>query len=281
MADDNYRQNELNHVWIVADYAEGDLAFKEVGARITSIDRSVVIHDVPVPAFKTVSAGFVISQLALNFGGVGWQYIFANVAPRKDDPNHRLDNEGEKLVYVELNSGTKIVAVNSGYTLSFIRDFIQKIFSVEVSNNGSQFRSRDYYPDAVCDVTSGRRKLIGREIDVDIPEPPKYTIAYVDNFGNIKTTVPLSSLEKDIAGLKRGDTLGVEIDGILKNAFYGKGIFDVREGGMIVAPGSSGRKNDKFVEISIRGGSAIDAFEYQDRQRAFETKVKISKRKIR
>ena len=35
--------------------------------------------------------------------------IYSNTAPRRDDAESRKENEGEVLVYAELNNGSKVV----------------------------------------------------------------------------------------------------------------------------------------------------------------------------
>jgi hypothetical protein len=108
-------------VHIIADYGMGDLAFAEVVQRIKFHlpDAEPVL--VPVPPFCTVAAGFCIAQLGLHTAPPG-TLIYHNVAPREDNEAARAGNAGERLAYARLPTGVRVIGVNSGYTLSFIKD---------------------------------------------------------------------------------------------------------------------------------------------------------------
>jgi len=69
-----------------------------------------------VPPFSTLATGFWIAQLGLN-PGPAERLIYHNCAPRQDDSEPRVDNEGEGLTYALLSNGVKVVGVNAGYTL--------------------------------------------------------------------------------------------------------------------------------------------------------------------
>lgn len=55
---------------------------------------------------------------------------------------------------------------------------------------GSQFRSRDVFPQAAAAIAMGCPSALGDEIHAQaLPPPPSSVIAYVDGYENIKTTI--------------------------------------------------------------------------------------------
>ncbi len=248
-------------IFIVGDFGAGDLAFAEIKRKIKCRVRDADIDYVTVHAYSTISTGFCIYQLALDREGADEEkgtYIFSNTAPRRDNPNPRSDNEGEGLAYARLDTGLEIVAVLSGYTFSFIKPMIRELRRIVVDNKGSQFRSRDKYPEPLSRIIKGDYSCLGEEIAIErIPEPPRDRIAYIDGYGNIKITTRVSDLEA-----RQGEKVGVVIAGRELLGTYTGGMFSVKEGELSVAPGSSGTADNRFIEISIRLGNASKAFGY-------------------
>ena len=81
--------------------------------------------------------------------------VFANTAPRKDRTSARKNNAGEGLVYGVLRNGVELIAVNSGHSLSFVRDDLVELCETIAPDKGSQFRSRDFFPQIVAMVAKG------------------------------------------------------------------------------------------------------------------------------
>ncbi len=238
---------------LVADYGKNDLAFSEVITHLKMNHPHVDVFPISVPPFSTIATGFVISQIALqNVEGMG---IYANTAPRKDERQARLRNAGESFLYARLKNGVPIMAVNSGYSLSFIKKEIASLYHVKISNEGSQFRSRDNFPEAVISIMKGESTHIGAPVELDsIPEPPEKCVAWIDGYGNIKTTIRLSSIN-----YKPGDPIKVTLNTTTHQATFAPGTFEVREGELAFAPGSSGG-DDRFMELFLRGSNAYKAF---------------------
>jgi len=247
-------------VHIVADYGDGDLAFAEVVQRIKLYlpDAEPVL--VPVPPFCTVAAGFCIAQLGLHPAPPG-TLIYHNVAPREDDAAARPENAGERLAYAQLVTGVRVIGVNSGYALSFIKDVAENLQWSASSAAGSQFRSRDVFPQAAAAIAMGHPSALGDEIDPEaVPQIPSSVIAYVDGYGNMKTTIAYD--EKKIAA---GKCTTVKINDCDHEAKMSDGAFAVRHGELAFAPGSSGwplagGKEIRWMEIFLRGGNAWDLF---------------------
>ena len=247
---------------VVCDYGSGDLAFAEVYSAIRrQLPSEYQIHFSSVGSFETIPTGFIVAQLGLQDESLRptEMMIFANCAPRKDRTEARSNNEGEGLLYAVLDNGVAVFAVNSGYSLSFVRDRIKELYAVAVGNGGSQFRSRDTFPVPLGlalkgDMSFKKEALIPRNV---IPDMPRGVLGYVDSFGNLKTTY--RDGDKELSNLNPGDRVSLLINGIEISATVASGSFNVHEGELAFAPGSSGHDR-RFWEIFQRGGSAWQTF---------------------
>ncbi|WP_447978603.1 hypothetical protein [Candidatus Nitrospira bockiana] len=247
-------------VHIVADYGEGDLAFAEVIQRIKIYlpDAEPVVT--PVAPFDTLATGFCIAQLGLNPAPPG-TIVYHNVAPRQDDEAARTRNAGERLSYARLPTGVRVIGVNAGYALSFIREDAEKLRWAAAPAEGSQFRSRDLFPQAAAAIALGRPNALAEDIPLSaVPAVPPRRIAYVDGYGNLKTTV-----RYDPHKVRPGMVLKVDIEGVTQEATVSDGTFEVPQGRMAFAPGSSGWTTKRgevlrWIELFLRGGNAYEAF---------------------
>lgn len=246
-------------IHVIADYGKKDPAFSEVAHRFKSLDRDIKIQETSVPSFSTVATGFWIAQLGLYNPRIDESAIYANTAPRKHDKEAQQDNQGEKLLYAKLDNGLSVIAVNSGYSLSFVKHRIGTLRMVDTSDKGSQFRSRDFFPKATYEILEKDERL-EEELSIDdrVPDPPEKIIGFIDGYGNIKTTIKESDLDLESEKAK------VTIEDKTKEVFVESNTFEVPEGELSFAAGSSGPKNDRFMEIFLRGGSAAEVFEDPD-----------------
>ena len=246
-------------IHLIADYGPNDPAFAEVSQRLLSYQPDARIQCLSVPPFSTLATGFWIAQLGLNVGPPK-RCIYHNCAPRHDNPDARLDNEGEGLTYAVLPNDIKVIGVWAGYTLSFIKDLAISIHTVEVSRAGSQFRSRDVFPQAAASLLKGEHHLLGDPIaPSQIPNIPSERVAWIDGYGNLKTTI-----QSDSVSFEPNTKVTVRIGDIVSDAVFSDGSFDVPEGTLAFAPGSSGWKIDgksyRWMELFLRGGSAWQRF---------------------
>ena len=242
---------------VVADFGTGDLAFAEVAQRFALHLPEAQVWPTAVPAFATVTAGFLVAQLALGEGPDD-RAVFLNVAPRRDDEGARRDNDGERLVHARLASGVQVVGVLAGLAFSFLAEAGAELRWVEAPSAGSQFRSRDLFPAATARALAGEG--LGDPVPADrIPAVPGGRLAYVDGFGNLKTTVDAAEAPPP------GATVSVTIGGVRRDAVRAGGGFAVPHGGLAFAPGSSGwrlpdGRERRWMELFLRGGSAHEAF---------------------
>lgn len=240
---------------IIADYGVGDPAFTEVTLQLQNALPNVHIYPLSTPPFSTVNTGFWIYQLALT-PNLTNTTIYSNTAPRRETPKAQKNNSGEKLIYAKLKNGFEIIAVNAGHVFSFVKDEIADFRLIKVANAGSQFRSRDNYPQAVIEMVQGKKTFLGEKVPKTvIPPPPTNVIASIDGYGNIKTTIRMSQVK-----FKPGKRVTITIHTQMHVATYTDGVFNIKDGELAFAPGSSGHK-DKFMEIFVRGASAYKLFE--------------------
>lgn len=251
----------MMYIDFIADYGsktgQDDLAFSEVDRNLCEEFDALnipfpIIKNLSVQPFNTVETGFVVAQLAQNSKLGKNHIIYHNTAPRKDELSARENNAGEFLAVCELENGIRIIGVYGGYSFSFLD---APVYKVKCASDGSQFRSRDIFPACVANLAQYIGKslsewpLLGEQVQ-NIPTVPENTILSIDGYGNIKTNIRI-----------KNDIRSVVINNIEKNLNVGKGIFDTRDGDLVLAPGSSGWKNQMFSEICLRGGSAKELFD--------------------
>lgn len=251
-------------LYVIADYGDlHDLAFAEVTQKLhyELCDLTVETRAYAVPAFDTVATGFALAQTAINSKlGAGHKF-YVNTAPRKDDLTPRVKNSGEGLVYAKLHNGVEIVAVNSGYSLSFVKDAAVEIREIHCDKDGSQFRSRDVFPPAFGLIAHGDYSHVGTaDIRDSIPSYPKNAICYTDGYGNMKCSVEPGDLQKI-----NGKHVTLDVNGRAMAARVADGIFGVADGEFCLSKGSSGwalpdGSRVEFSEIVMRGGNAAKAF---------------------
>lgn len=250
-------------VYVIADYGNlHDLAFAEVTQKLHHELRDINSDIIPyaVPAFDTYATGFVLAQTAINSKLGGRQKFYVNTAPRKDDLTPRVKNSGEGLAYAKLTNGVEIVAVNSGFSLSFIKDAAVEIREIHCDKDGSQFRSRDIFPIAFGQIAHGDYSHLGADIRDSVPDMPKNAVCYTDGYGNMKCSVDPSELEKI-----KGRHVTLDVNGRASAALAAEGIFGVADGQFCFSKGSSGwtlpdGSKVEFSEIVMRGGNAAKAF---------------------
>jgi hypothetical protein len=248
-------------VHIIADYGHGDLAFAEVVQRLKCYLPDAEPMLTTVPPFSTLAAGFCIAQLGLNEAPAG-TIIYHNVAPRLDDPEARISNAGERLAFARLPTGVRVIGVNAGHTFAFVRDAAEELRWAAVAAEGSQFRSRDLFPQAAAAIALGRPEAVAEPLPrTDIPEVPGYRIAYIDGYGNLKTTIRLHENP-----VRSGSVIRVRIGRAEREAIASDGSFAVEPGRLAFAPGSSGWRyprdgERRWMELFLRGGSAWETFD--------------------
>jgi hypothetical protein len=237
---------------VICDYAPNGLEFGEISSRLQyhlNEPHGVRIHPTSVPSLDTMAIGFTTAQYALA-PHMGKMVIYGNAAPRRDKSKAKKDNSDNGIQYARLDNGVEIINVYSEYAFGFVKDHIVEYRDIDCPNGGSQFRSRDFFPERVARLINGDRSILTKELNIkDIPEIPNNLVAWTDGFGNIKTTMRKSDLEK--AGLKSGQSVQVICNGVSMLGVIAEGGFAVDRGVLAVNAGSSGFE-DPFIELFLR-----------------------------
>lgn len=260
-APEKIKQRSL-HIEVIADYGGGhstDHAFNEVRNHFYRFDREQKMRTLtthPVYAFSTIETGFWIAQEGLHSEHSDL-VIFSNTAPRGDIKWH--GEERQSFVCGILDNNIPIFAVNAGYNLSFVKDRLRGLWEVICPNEGTQFRSRDYYPEATMAILRGDFSRIGKEIQLSkIIDIPEFKLASVDGYGNLKTTIKKSHLSETVLKSK---IIRVTINGYshfalntLIDNVNGK-IYD-----LCMFQGSSGGRLGNYLEFVRLQARACDDF---------------------
>lgn len=246
---------------VIADYAPMSQEFAEILQRIHSQnwDLDLTLLPTSVPSMDTIGTGFLTYQLALGANPPG-TVLYVNTAPRKERKSAMSNNAGEKLVWARVrvpgSHDLELVAVNSGHTLSLLKPHILELRRLQVEHEGSQFRSRDFFPQVVSDILHGRHgERLLEELPVEeIPEFPEAAVMWIDGFGNIKT-----SIRRSRSPYGEGQKVHIRIGTKRATALVTGGVFSVDEGELAWSVGSSGH-DDPFMEVFLRGAGAADLF---------------------
>ncbi len=264
-------------LYVICDYAPTGLEFAEITSRLQHFindPHGVRIHPVSTPPLDTIAVGFVTGQLAFAPTN-GKVFIYGNSAPRRSSAKAQVNNIDDGLKYVKLDNGTEIMQVYSEFSLSFVKDHIVEFRDVDCPDAGSQFRSRDFFPERVAKLINGDRSILTEELNVsDIDDVPSNLVAWTDGFGNIKTTMRKSDLDR--MGLQSGEKVQVILNGVSMLGVVATGGFAVDRGVLAVNAGSSGY-DDPYIELFLRvhhmkEKTAAVRFDYPEGGTEFEIK---------
>ncbi|HYD34517.1 MAG TPA: hypothetical protein VD999_00455 [Vitreimonas sp.] len=262
---------------VICDYAPNGLEFAEISNMLQynlSKPHGVRIHPTSVPSLDTMAVGFVTAQVAFA-PHKGKKFIYGNAAPRRDTSKAMKNNIDHGIKYARLDNGVEIINVYSEYAFGFVKKHIVEFRDIDCPAEGSQFRSRDFFPERVARLIDGDRSVLTRELDVnEIPDIPHNLTAWTDGFGNIKTTMRQSDIDK--MKLKAGDKVQVILNGVSMLGVIAKGGFTVPRGVLAVNAGSSGY-DDPFIEFFLRvhhmkEKTASVRFDYPEGGTEFEIK---------
>jgi hypothetical protein len=259
----------------IHDYVGGGMEFGEITNRLHYYlhePHKIRIHDTSVPPLDTMAIGFVTAQYAYA-PFVGKMYIYGNAAPRRGSTKAKKKNSDNGIKYARLKNGVEIINVDSEYAFGFVKNDIVEFRNIDCPNQGSQFRSRDLFPERVAKLINGDRSILTDELDVaDIPDIPSNLVAWTDGFGNIKTTMRKSDLER--LGHKVGQSVQVILQGVSMVGVIALGGFTVDRGMLAINAGSSGY-DDPYIELFLRvhqmsEKTAAVRFDYPPGGTAFE-----------
>jgi len=202
---------------------------------------------------STIHTAFLISQIVQTEEYLGRPIetvIFHNTDPRIHTKDSTIKAEGALPLIVKLKSGIYLTGPNAGFSYSMIKDKIDVVFEYKGLNVHGQFHSRDLYSKIsayLMDYLEDEMEL--EEIGVDnIPDFKGYYIGHIDNFGNIKTTITHDEFK---GKYEYGEKMKIKINGVTKQAKYVSNLFGGVPGELVIYPGSSGKNDNRYLEISI------------------------------
>lgn len=234
---------------VVSDWAKDTLACQEFKSAVEGHLNSAGSPNIDFVESEpsTIHTAFLLNQLVQTEEYLGKPLntvFFVNT-----DLRENKKTKAEPLI-IKLKSGIVVIGPNSQNSFSLIKDKIEVVFIYDEIVD-SQFRSRDLYS-KVCSFFMENREdeLFLEEAHLNlIPylEKNKYYIGHIDNYGNIKTTITHEELK---GRYEYDDNVEINIGGVKKIARYVPGLFKGEVGELIIYPGSSGNKNNPFIEIS-------------------------------
>lgn len=240
---------------VIADWANDTLTCQEIASAVEGFLKNPegmkisFISSTP----STINTSFLLSQVVESeerYGRPQNTVIFENTDPRLQTRESVKKAKGAEFIIVKLKSGIFLCGPNAGFNFSLVKDKIDEIFHYEGLDKGSQFRSRDLY----SRVSAHLMDSLEDELDLtevrtdEIPTPQGYFIGHIDNYGNIKTTIRGSNVKGQF---EYGDTVTVTINEITKKAKYVDNLFGGTPGELVLYPGSSGKADDPYLEVSV------------------------------
>ncbi len=224
-------------------------------------------------SFQMVDA--LDAALNVEYPQEGLTLVFGNIAPRNGDVKKR-ENNGSKFGYCTIGNAI-IASTVDGHCFSLLEKLglVEDVKVVDIPEvlawavgkrliseqqvpdiRDGQFRSYEFLP------RLGRWIVDGHDVP---PKPtlfitrPLPTIAFIDCFGNVKTTV----LQAEMLAACDGDlrTLPLDFNRFLKLPLYRRLSYVPEDGKLALTIGSSGFGEKRLVEIVINGGRAADAIE--------------------
>ncbi|MDH7476151.1 MAG: SAM-dependent chlorinase/fluorinase [Microgenomates group bacterium] len=233
---------------VVADWSADSLSCQEFKISFEGFlkdDRGLNLSFVESTP-STIHTAFLLAQVVETterYGKPLETVIFQNTDPRIGM------KKGEFLV-IKLKSGIYLAGPNAGYDFSLIKEKIDEAFVYQGLQSNSQFRSRDLFS-RVCAhlIEEMEDELELEEIHLNlIPELKGFYIGHIDNFGNIKTTIK----HEDLKGrYEYKDQIKIKINQVEKKAWYVDHLFAGEPGELVIYPGSSGVKDNPFIEIAV------------------------------
>jgi hypothetical protein len=233
---------------VISDWVNDTLACQEFRS---AVEGFIQKEDHPNIYFvsslrSTIHTSFLISQVVETEERLG--------RPQKTiifmSTDHREENDVAYFVIIRLKSGIYICGPNADNVFSMIKSKIDLIFDYKGLEISGQFHSRDLYS-RVCAhlIEEMEDELELEELHTNIiPVLSDFYVAHIDSFGNIKTTIPISKFK---GKYEFGDELFITINKIRKRVIFISNIFTAQPGILIIYPGSSGKKDDPFLEIAV------------------------------
>lgn len=239
---------------VIGDYCDDTLVTQELRSAIQGFLKDSTGAQISFVSStpSTIHTAFLLGQLVMTevrYGRPQETVFFVNTDPRLEKKEHVAQAKGSKGVVLRLASGIMITGPNAGYSFSLVKSEIEKAYLYPALNKGSQFRSRDNYARVIAhlmDYMESELELEDTSIGI-VPEFRGSYIGHIDNYGNIKTTIPESQFK---GKYEYDETVRIRIGQSEHAAVYVDNLFGGVVGQLVVYPGSSGKPDDRYLEIS-------------------------------
>ncbi len=239
----------MKKIIVIADWTDDTLAQQEFRSSLEGYLKEPDYLNISFISStpSTIHTGFLVSQISETeerYGKPLDTVIFANTDPRLDK------SSGAELIVIKLISGLFICGPNAGHDFSLIKNKTEKLYRYQGVDKGSQFRSRDLYS-RIC-----AHLMEEMEDSLELEEAPADTtpllngfyIGHIDNFGNIKTTITLDNFK---GKYEYDEKIKLQINKTTKEAKFVTNLFGGLLGELVIYPGSSGPKDNPYLEISV------------------------------
>jgi len=240
---------------VVSDWVDDSLTcaefFSAVLGFLSELKNAQITFVSSTPS--TIHTSFLINQIVEveeRFGRPLETVIFQNTDPRLQSKTKVEKAQGAKFLVIRLKSGLYLCGPNAGYDFSMVKERIDEVFEYKDFDKGSQFRSRDLYSRVCAHLMEAMEdELDLEEVLVDvIPDLKGFYIGHIDNFGNIKTTITHEDLKGKV---EYGEYTKIKIGKVIKKVRYVDNLFGGEVGELVIYPGSSGKKDNPYLEISV------------------------------
>lgn len=240
---------------VLADWASDSLTNQEFRSAVEGFlkDPNGIRLSFVSSTPSTIHTSFLMNQIVLTeerYGNPLETVIFQNTDPRIQTDEAVQQSKGAEFIIVRLVSGVMLCGPNAGYDFSMMRHKIEKVYRYPGLDKGSQFRSRDLYSRVsahLMDEMEDEMELVEEHTNI-IPGLQDNYIGHIDNYGNIKTTLTHEEMK---GKYQLGEEIPINLNGVSKKAKYVSNLFGGTPGELVIYPGSSGVKDNPFIEISV------------------------------
>ncbi len=246
----------MKNLIIIADYCSDSLTTQELRSALLGhlskpLSSSLsFVNSIP----NTIHTAFLLKQILFTEARLGDPnnlVIFVNTDPRIQTKDGVEKAQGADFVILRMKNGAFVCGPNAGHCFSLVLPDIEYLYLYPDLDKGTQFRSRDLY------MRISALLMEEKEDEMELTEikktiiPPLFDfhVGHIDNYGNIKTTIPNSYMK---GKHEYGETVKVSIGKVSKQAYYVDNIFAKEAGVLVIAPGSSGEPHDPYLEIVVR-----------------------------
>jgi hypothetical protein len=240
---------------VIADYCLDTLTQQELRSALNGFITGSIKAN---PSFvnstpNTIHTAFLLKQVLQvesNLGDPNNLVIFVNTDPRLQTTKGVEKAKGAEFIIARMKNGAWVCGPNAGNSFSLIIKDIFKLYLYPNFDKGSQFRSRDLYMRVCAHLIEEKQdEMEFEEVRNNIiPDLEDFHVGHIDNYGNIKTVIPHSYMK---GKHEYGEIIKVEVGGQKKEAYYVENLFGKEPGKLVIYPGSSGAKDDPYLELAI------------------------------